>query len=85
MTSYQLVRDHISRDTVEALQALLHLAEAGTVTGIAFAAVMKRRKYVVNVAGEAFRDPTFARGAVAALDDELREIVQSMAQASTTL
>lgn len=83
--TYQLVRDHISRDTIEALQALLLLAQSGTVTGIAFAAVMKRRKYLVNVAGEAYRDPTFARGAVAALDDELREIVQGMAHTSTTL
>jgi hypothetical protein len=33
--------------------------------------MMKRRSYVVNTAGEAHRNPTFARGMVAALDDEL--------------
>lgn len=83
--TYQLIREHISRDTVEALAGLLKLAETGTVTGIAVAVVMRRRKYLVDVCGEAFRDPTFARGAVAALDDELRDIVRSQAHNGTTL
>lgn len=83
--SYTLIRDTISRDTVEALEALLHMANAGTVTGIAFAVTLKRRKYLVNVAGEAYRDPTFARGAILALDDELRGIVQANALSNTTM
>ena len=83
--SYTLIRDHISRDTVEALDQLLHLAKDGTVTGIAFAVLMKRRKFLVNIAGEAYRDPTFARGAILALDDELRDIVQRGALSNTTM
>lgn len=83
--TYQLIRDSISRDTVQALESLLHLAREGTVTGIAFAVTLKRRKFLVNVAGEAYRDPTFARGAVLALDDELSSIVQSHALSNTTL
>lgn len=83
--SYTLVRDHISRDTVEALETLLVLAKEGTVTGIAFACTLKQRKYLVNVAGMAFHEPAFARGMVCALDDELRGIVQDSAISHTTL
>lgn len=83
--TYQLIREHISRDTIEALTGLLQLAQTGAVTGLAIAVVMRRRKYLVDVCGEAYRDPTFARGAVAALDDELRDIVRSQAHAATTL
>lgn len=83
--SYTLIRDNISRDTVQALEALLHMAQEGTVTGIAFAVMLKRRKFFVNVAGEAYRDPTFARGAILALDDELRDIVQRGAMSNTTM
>lgn len=70
-----LVRDHISRDTVEALEQLLAMAQRGHITGIAFAAMLKRRRYLVNVAGEAFTDPTLARGSLCALDDELRQLI----------
>ena len=66
-----LVPDLVSNDTVEALEMLLSEARRGEVIGIAFAAMLKRRSYIVNTAGEAHRNPTFARGMVAALDDQL--------------
>jgi len=66
-----LIPDNLSNDTIECLQTLLDEAKAGKVIGLAFAAVLKRRGYIVNTAGEAHRNPTFARGMCAALDDEL--------------
>ena len=68
---FSLVPDGISNDTVEALAQLQGMAQRGELIGFAFAAMLKRRRYFVNVAGEAFRNPTFARGCVSALDDEL--------------
>lgn len=72
---YQLVKDYISRDTVEALQQLLAGAQSGHITGVAFAAALKNRRYITNVAGTCFRDATAARGMVATLDDELSELI----------
>lgn len=83
--THTLVRDHISRDTVEALEQMLAQAQRGHITGIAFAVMLRRRRYLVNVAGEAFRDPTFARGAVCALDDELRDLVRGTADPETVM
>ena len=73
--TYQLVHDHISRDTVEALETLLEGAKSGDVTGIAFAATLRRNRYVTNVAGMCYKNPTFARGMVGALIDELAGLV----------
>jgi len=33
--------------------------------------MLKRRGYIVNSAGEAHRNPTFSRGMLLALDDQL--------------
>jgi hypothetical protein len=68
---FSLIPDAVSNDTVEALSQLLDMARRGELIGFAFAAMLKRRRYFVNVAGEAFRNPTFARGCLSALDDEL--------------
>jgi hypothetical protein len=63
--------DTVSRDTVACLRDLLARAERGEVVGLAYAAMHKRRKYAVHICGEADRNPTFARGMVDALSDEL--------------
>ena len=61
------------------------LDDAGTdpevrrVVGVAFGAMLRQRRYLVNCAGEACRDPTTARGILAALDDELSQMVQGAA------
>lgn len=85
MVHAALVRDHVSRDTVECLEQLLEAARAGHVVGLVFGAMLKRKRYMVNIAGEAFRDPTYARGVTGAIDDELRQIIQTKADADTTL
>jgi hypothetical protein len=72
---YQLVRDTISKDTVEALRELLALAEKGELTGIAFAATYRKMRYITNAAGILAKNPTFCRGAIRALDDELSAII----------
>lgn len=85
MANPQLVRDAISRDLLEALDALLLAAQEGVVVGAVFGVALKGRKYYVNVAGTLARDPTFGRGIVAALDDELMSMVQGKADTDTTL
>lgn len=72
---YKLVKDYISHDLVEALETLLQGARTGEVTGIAFAAVLRQRRYITNVAGWCFNNPTFTRGAVCSLDDELNGMI----------
>lgn len=72
---YRLVPDNISHDTVEALTALLEAAKAGEVTGIAFACTLRRMRYITNVAGHCYEHPTFARGMVSFLSDQLGRLV----------
>jgi len=66
-----LVPDTVSHDTVEALQMLLERAKAGEVLGVGYVALLRRRLYIANTAGEAHRNPTFTRGMLRALDDQL--------------
>lgn len=68
---FRLVPDGISTNTVEALSQLLELARSGEIIGIAFTCMLKQRKFFVNTAGEAHRNPLFARALVAVLDDSL--------------
>lgn len=73
---FRLIPDNVSTDTVEALELLLDRARRGEVIGLAYAAMLRQRTYIVNTAGEAYRNPTFSRGMVAALDDQLSGRVQ---------
>jgi hypothetical protein len=66
-----------NQDCIDDLRHLLKQAEAGELIGYAIAAMYKRRSYVVNMFGEAERNPTFARGMVRALDDYLGELVMN--------
>ncbi|MDN8612757.1 hypothetical protein [Variovorax ginsengisoli] len=72
---YRLVPDTISHDTVECLEVLLEGAKAGEITGIAFACTMRKMRYITNTAGSCYKNPTFARGMVASLSDELALLV----------
>jgi hypothetical protein len=71
---YRLVPDNVSRDVVEALETLLEGARRGDVTGIAFACTLRKQRYITNVAGHCHRNPTFARGMVAFLSDQLARL-----------
>lgn len=81
----KLQRDHISRDLVEAFEQLTEGVRQGVIVGAVFGIALKGRRYHVNVAGSLARDPTFARGIVAALDDELMGMVQGRADAESTI
>ena len=72
---FQLIRDNVSRDVIEALETLLDGAKRGEVTGIAYACSLKKMKYFTNVAGFCFKNPTFTRGMVGSLNDELADII----------
>ncbi|MGJ7508701.1 hypothetical protein [Variovorax sp. GT1P44] len=72
---YRLIPDNISHDVIEALETLLALAKQGEVTGIAFACTLKKMRYITNVAGHCYHNPTFARGMVAFLSDQLAGLV----------
>lgn len=80
---YKLISDDISRDTIEALEQLLEGARRGEITGIAFACTLRRQRFITNVAGHCFRNPTFARGIVAFLSDELASIVHGIDEGHT--
>lgn len=73
--AYSLIPDAVSSETVTALEQLTERARAGDVLGIGFVALLKRRRYIVNTAGECRHDPTLTRGMVLALDDELRDMI----------
>lgn len=68
-----LVPDTVSHDSRECLLQL-HTKSAD-VMGIAYAVMFRGRKFIVNTAGELHRNPVFARGLVAILDDELSQMV----------
>ena len=68
---FLLVPDTVSHDTIECLEILLGEARRGQVIGIAYAVMLKKRAYITNTAGEAHRNPTFSRGMIATLDDQL--------------
>lgn len=74
---YKLVRDDLSHDTIEALTVLLEGARTGEITGIAFACTMRRMRYFTNVAGVCYTNPTFARGMVCSLSDELAALIHT--------
>ena len=74
---FKLVPAKISGDTVEALQELLKDAMTGRLIGVAFAAMYKEREYIVDAAGEAKSNPTFALGMLAVLKDSLAKAANS--------
>jgi hypothetical protein len=73
----ELIPDAVSHDTVECLTALLKRAQAGEITGVAFAVILRRRRYIVNTCGAARKYPTFTRGMIHALDDELGAMIRT--------
>lgn len=71
----RVIRFPGSNDAVRALELLLADAKAGRLVGIAYVAMYSHRKYIVDIAGETKRSPTFTRGMLQLLDDELSAII----------
>lgn len=68
---FKLVDDDISSDTVQCLETLLEMAKSGELIGVALVAMLKRRDYFTHATGEARRNPTFTRGMLRVLDDDM--------------
>jgi hypothetical protein len=62
-------------DLVEALQILLEGAQAGEITGLAFAATIRGHGHISNVAGSCLLRLTHARGMLATLSDKLGDMI----------
>ena len=76
----RLVPCERSIDTIRTLGGLLLDAEGRPgepkLIGIAYVAMYEGREYIVDIAGETKRSPTFTRGMLLLLDDELASIVR---------
>lgn len=64
-------------DTQRALASLAAEARpGGRLIGIAFVAMYRGLEYDVGAAGETRKSPTFARGMLCLLDDELSKLIR---------
>lgn len=70
---FQLIQLHPSDDLVETLEYLLQEARTGRMIGLAYGAILKRRAYFVDAAGEAHRNPMFGVGVANVLAYDLME------------
>lgn len=68
---FALIADTVSNDTIEALETMLEDAKRGKIIGIAFGVMLKNRRFYVNTAGEAHRNPGFSLQMTRMLDDQL--------------
>jgi len=73
---YKLEADPLSHDTIEAARQIVRMAEAGEIIGLGLVVMRKGKRYWVNSAGECRRSPTWTRGALRDLDDELGAMVR---------
>lgn len=64
-----------SEEVVRALEELLQQARSGNLIGLAWVAMHAGYEYSVDVAGETRRCPTFTRGMLMKLDDELSKLL----------
>ena len=79
---FQLIQLHPSDDLVETLEYLLQEARAGRMIGLAYGAILKRRAYFVDAAGEAHRNPMFGVGIANVLACDLMERARKCAKAA---
>lgn len=82
---YELVLDQVSTNTVEALEYLLEGAKRGEVVGLAYAVIIKGRRFAVDCAGEACSNPLLARAVVAVLDDHLSDMIRGRTDRLSTI
>lgn len=70
----------VSRETMFELRTRLQDAERGDLIGIAFVAIYRANEYHVGLVGQARLAPTFTRGTLCFLDDELAALVANQQQ-----
>ena len=64
----------VSESTRECIREVMRAVSAGECIGIAMAPLYRNKRYDLIICGEAARSPTFARGMVAALGDDLAKL-----------
>jgi hypothetical protein len=64
-----------SHETIRALEQLLERARRGEVIGVAYAAMYRRRRYIISCAGEADRNHTFTIGMLQVFSSKLSQKV----------
>jgi hypothetical protein len=69
--TFTLIPSSGSNDTAKCVESLAEGVRSRKLIGLAYVAFYSQRDYEAHVCGEADRSPTFARGAVGALDDKL--------------
>lgn len=69
--TFSLIPSVGSSDTARCVEALARGVRDRKVIGLAYVVFYGRKEYEVHLCGEADRSPTFARGALGALDDKL--------------
>lgn len=72
---FQLVSDDLPTETVAALAELLTQAKQRRILGMAFAVMYRGGTFIVNATDEARKSPTFSRGMVEELGDELARMM----------
>lgn len=78
---FRLVPDEIPHDTNAALRLLLEHGEKGheergRLIGVGYLAMYKNRTFIVNAAGECYRNPDVSRGYLAQLHDALGRLAR---------
>lgn len=79
----ELVHAPISGDTLDALQELVEDARAGLYTGFVIGLLRPRLRYSVHCVGEACERPSWSRGILKALDDDLSRLIQQRSSEET--
>jgi hypothetical protein len=69
------VSPKVSTETVQAMRRKVAESERGDLIGIAFVALYSGHEYEVEVVGETRLAPTFTRGMLCLLDDQLAALV----------
>ena len=70
---FVLIPDSVSNEVVECTRMLHEQALKGELIGLAFTGMVRRRGYIANSAGEAYRNPTFSIGMTFALIRKLSQ------------
>lgn len=70
----ELVKPAVSPETVDLLALTLQAAERGDVIGVALIMMHPGWDYTIDIAGMVREDPTFCRGMVQKLNDELAKL-----------
>lgn len=67
----RLIKSEANQKTISTLEEMLIAAKAGEITGMAFVVTLPGMRFISNATGYCADNPSFARGAVMFLSDQL--------------